>query len=337
MSAPASHRFYIVPMQRVENAAKIAYCQQYRQRKREKLKQQKTNVLDDAWKRKLAKNRATGKIPIWTLWDAAQRFCSTIIYKTKSRQRFRQARNEYLRALDYLGRETPVHKVDKEMLLQYREVLLGKGMKFSSINRYMRAIYMLLRYCRDTWGIIDHFPILTPLKVAERKFVFLTTKDEKRLLAAAPKALWRFVTFILGTGARKSEAIWLKWENVFLKSKGRSWVRFVNTKNGHPNSVPLPTHVAEMLKRMKREQTPRTDYVFTYRPQKDISREDGTIAIRSGVSTHYRWPDLHFKQARLRSGVLNITIHGLRHTYASRLIMRGGSVFDVARLRSGAG
>ena len=193
-------------------------------------------------------------------------------------------------------------------------------------------MHSLLNCCRDVWGIIDKAPNLRPLKERQRKFRFLTHQEERKLLAAAPLELQRFAVFILGTGARKSEAVNLTWDDVHLKSKKRSWVRFGHTKNGFPHSVPLPNHVADLLRQMKRERLKGMDYVFTYLPEKDSRRADGKIFIRTGVPAHFRWPDRDFAAARAKAQIKDITIHGLRHTYASRLIMRGVPVFDVARL-----
>src|SRR5262249_29964727 len=91
-------------------------------------------------------------------------------------------------------------------------------------------------------------------------------------------------------------------------------------------------HVTAMLRQMKRERSPEIDYVFTYIPDRDSRRADGQLYIRKGVPAHYRWPDKDFVDARTRAGVKAITIHGLRHTYASRLVMNGVAVFDIARL-----
>ncbi|MEE8455658.1 MAG: tyrosine-type recombinase/integrase, partial [Limibaculum sp.] len=44
------------------------------------------------------------------------------------------------------------------------------------------------------------------------------------------------VTFMLYTGARASEALYLDWVNVDL---GRAHVVFPETKNGEPRGVPL--------------------------------------------------------------------------------------------------
>ena len=112
-------------------------------------------------------------------------------------------------------------------------------------------MHSLLNFCRDDWGIIDSAPFLRQLRPKKRAYRFLTSGQERRLLAAAGPALHRFITFILGTGARKSEAVELTWDDVSLSGAGRSWVRFPDTKNGHPNAVPLPNHVADMLKAIR--------------------------------------------------------------------------------------
>jgi len=333
MAAPGRKTFYIAPMLMVENAAKVAYHQQYIQRQRDKAyAQPSSDVLDNAWRERFEAERTAGVPSTVTLWDAVQRYCGTVIHKIKKPNRFRHIRNDYLRILEYLGRDTLVHKVTRSKLLKYRDLLLEKGLKVNSVNRYMSSLNTLLKCCKETWGLIDEAPYIKALPNKKRKFTFLTELQEQRLLAAAPPHLWRFLVFILGTGARKSEAVGLTWDDVFFKEDGRSWVRFPETKTGRPHSVPLPTHITEMLKEMELQRHQETGFVFTYVPTQDCRRADGQIFLRAGVPAHFRWPDRDFDVARRRSGVRNITIHGLRHTYASRLIMKGVGVFDVARL-----
>ncbi len=332
MAGKRNPRFEFAPMNAVAAAAHVASASQHRQRMREAVsKQPGIDVLDGEWRKNFSDQRAAGQTPEVSLWDAVQRYCE-VMHKTKHARRFRAIRNGYLRALEILGRDTLVHNVTNEELLKYRDYQLGRGWKVSTVNRNMSSIYMLLLCCRDVWGLIDSFPRIKPLKEKQRQFRFLNHAEEQKLLAAAPVHLHRFMTFILGTGARKAEAIGLTWNDVYLHRSKRSWVRFPVTKNGRSHAVPLPTHVATMLRRMKKERHPEVDYVFTYLPEKDSRRYDGRVYIRAGVPAHFCWPDRDFNQTRTRAGVKNITIHGLRHTYASRLVMNGVGVFDVARL-----
>lgn len=331
MTLSPGRMYNIAPMQFVIRAAHVAYNQQYKQRMRDQVLQQaSTNVLDGKWRKKFEAEIKKGKKPIVPLWTAVQRYCE-IIHKTKSEYRFRGIRNGYIRACEYFGRELPVHRISNDTLAKYREFLLDKGLKPNSANRYLSAMHSLLNCCRDVWGVIEKAPNLRPLRV-RRLYRYLSKEEERRLLKAAPIELRRLAVFILGTGARKSEAVQLTWDDVHLRKGKRSWVRFGNTKNGYPHGVPLPNHVADMLREMKRERSKEMKYVFTYLPEKDSRRADGKIFIRTGIPAHYRWPDWDFRRARERANVEKVTIHTLRHTYASRLIMKGVPVFDIARL-----
>lgn len=65
---------------------------------------------------------------------------------------------------------------------------------------------------------------------------WLTHDEAGRLLAACAPHLRPLVMFLLLTGARIGEALWLDWRCVDL---ARAHVSFPKTKNGHPRGVPL--------------------------------------------------------------------------------------------------
>lgn len=83
------------------------------------------------------------------------------------------------------------------------------------------------------------------------KVRWLKSAEAERLIAACAPHLRPLVVFMLYTGARASEALWLDWVNVDLDMKQ---VTFPKTKNGEPRSVPLHPRVVEELRKSNRRE-----------------------------------------------------------------------------------
>lgn len=311
----------------------------YRNRKyRRKLKSgpvsPRTAILpvDQEWRDRFQLARRRGKQPMVFLIDAIHRYCDTFLKPTQSAVRFRSNRNLYLRIAEVLGPNKFVHELDEADLTRYRDHILEAGYSVSSANRYVSAINALLAVCRDNWKIIDEAPLISSLKINPRAFRYLSESEEERLLSRCSEHLRRLVIFILGTGARKSEATNLTWGDVFIDGVPRGWVRFTKTKNGKPHSVPLPNHVREMLATMRLERPTNLDFVFWHFPSRDCRDREGKVISKKGVASPYLWPNRDFDVARGQAGLSDVRIHDLRHTYASRLVMKGVSLVFINKL-----
>ena len=106
---------------------------------------------------------------------------------------------------------------------------------------------------------------------------------------------------LLSTGARKSEVLHARWEDVDLEAG--TW-RIPSPKAGHPQTVPLPRSTVAMLKN-----TP----------------EVGPWLIPG------RWPEKHredirnpWKDIREAAGCEDVTIHDLRRTYGLHVARTAG-------------
>ena len=94
---------------------------------------------------------------------------------------------------------------------------------------------------------------------------YLTEAEVERLIAAARKNRWghRDATMILVAyrhGLRVSELIDLRWDQVEFRT-GSLHVRRV--KQGTPSTHPIPGDDLRALRRLQREQGPKSSFVFT--------------------------------------------------------------------------
>jgi len=137
---------------------------------------------------------------------------------------------------------------------------------------------------------------------------WLTRNEEQRLLDAAAPHLKPLIAFAVDTGARRGELFKLDWRTVNLE---RGFVTFLKTKNGEDRSVRL----TERAKLILQEIGPKSEGpVFTYKgkPMTDIKHS--------------------FDRARLKAGIEDLRFHDLRHTFASRLVQQGISLYEVMHL-----
>ena len=156
--------------------------------------------------------------------------------------------------------------------------------------------------------LLAQVPAFPRIKVEPGRCRWLTVEEERRLLLAAKPHLRALIAFAVDTGGRKSELLKLDWQNVDLD---RGFVTFRKTKNGEDRSVRLTDRAKQVLSDLAPQVC---GPVFTYRGQgiKDVKTSFGRACKRAEIE------DFRF--------------HDLRHTFASRLVQQGVSLYEVMHL-----
>jgi len=145
---------------------------------------------------------------------------------------------------------------------------------------------------------------------------FLTTDEIKVLLKTIAPGYYPIIYTFLKTGLRKSELIYLEWSDIDFEKK---LIRVVNkiahpTKSYKPRYIPMDQKLEKVLRSIKKTKNP---YVFI--TERDTLRKNNMI---SKLKT----------TARIAGIEKNVTIHMLRHTYASHLVMAGVDLTTVKAL-----
>lgn len=169
----------------------------------------------------------------------------------------------------------------------------------STVNRQVYTPISAIMKHAAKRGMCTAQPIERP-RQPDGKTRWLRIDEAQRLVAACSEHMRPLVTFILCTGARIAEAIYLDWSDVDL---ARSHVNFVDTKNGESRGVPLHPAAIAALASMPHREGPvflRHDG-FPYE-----ARDYGGGQIRTG-----------FRGACRRAGLEKVTPHTLRHTWAT--------------------
>jgi integrase len=151
------------------------------------------------------------------------------------------------------------------------------------------------------------------------KKVDFFSDDELKNIWDIVDQYWKpFLEFILYTGLRKGETINLVWNQVNLDSDNPSitiesredW----QTKTGYHRTIPLNEKAMEILHKQK--EVASNEYVFISRQGKKVPPDAPYHAIKNAVN-----------ELKLEGDV-----HKLRHTFASKLVMAGESLYTVGKL-----
>jgi site-specific recombinase XerD len=186
-----------------------------------------------------------------------------------------------------------------------------------TFNRYRAAISMIYREAiREGWLDVNPARLVKAKKEASGRIRYLSEAEESRLRSVIAQEYSSFLVefdLALHTGMRLSEQFGLKWEEVDLDGNR---IDLARTKNGVGRSIPLNSVARSVLESQKRI-TGRSSHVFLNSSNEPFRKSP----IR-------RW----FEGATTKARVKDFTWHGLRHTYASRLIMAGVDLRTVQEL-----
>jgi len=250
-----------------------------------------------------------------TLGEATRRYYADHLAPQARREKSLQAEQYLLERLCVLlgGPDTPLEDVDSSRVSSLRSWLLEQGRAPATVNRYLASLRAVLRKADLEWGIETAHPVIRLSRLDNARTRALSFEEEDRLMLALEQRPWisDLVTFLLGTGARLGEALGLDWTDVDLSV---CRVTFFVTKNGDQRCIPLPPFVTVLLVRMSR------------------SALGGGAVFRGPYGTPYKRPHGAFRSACERAGIEDLRIHDLRHTYATRLVQRGVSLYKVGKL-----
>jgi integrase len=214
----------------------------------------------------------------------------------------------------------------------------ARRLGFSGVN----PVTLMLSSERPKVSLAKRSPIFTPEQI-------------EQTLAAATEPYRTLFTVAALTGARVSEICGLVWADVRLDDVDDAEITFAwqvdrqgnlrpTKTDGSARTVPIPRELALILARHKlaSRETSVESFVFATRSGRPLSQRNVARALRKAqqraTDKHGRpsFPVLHEKAADGRptpvpAGAVP-SMHSFRHTVASRALLAGESVDEVAFL-----
>ncbi len=206
---------------------------------------------------------------------------------------------------------------------RYKALKLDERFDKKSINNQLTAFRKLLNLAVE-WGALERAPRVRGFNLKQQyvsEDEYLTFEEADRLVRAAVPGWRAFLVVALKTGLRVGELLALKWQDIDLVA-GHLIVRRTlwrdqegPPKGGRNRKVPLSEEALLTLKAHRHLQGP---YVFC-----------DAAGIRL---THSMVKEVVPSTCRRAGLGKRVTTHGLRHSFASHLVMRGASLKAVQEL-----
>jgi len=219
--------------------------------------------------------------------------------------------------------DLPLNQIRRTHVVGWMESMRARGLKPGTVNRALNLFKASMTKAVE-WKIegMTDSPARTvkPLADYARVESFLTPEEGQRLMASVKRSnnpmLYPLIGFLLLTGARKSEALNLKWEHI---DAGKRLWTVPLSKSGKPRHIPLSDGAAKFLELARNiigSRQIKSPYAFP-------SMDTGERLVDVG----YAWD-----KARTAAGLRNVRLHDLRHSYASALVNEGRSIYEVQKL-----
>lgn len=170
------------------------------------------------------------------------------------------------------------------------------------------------RHVDEAWGYLKDDEVTALLRILSHGTFLKVKKQNGRFYPLTVKPslpMWRMVTFLLNTGARRGEMFALKWSDVSMESRTVRLVSSKSAKNGKsakPRYIPMNDALVKLFESMERAAS--NERVF---------RHD--INLRRKFKLALQW-----------AGLPEYRVHDLRHTFASHLVMNGVPLYTVSKL-----
>lgn len=208
-------------------------------------------------------------------------------------------------------------KIGQIDVIKWQKVLREGGLAPCTCNRVLSLLKFVFN-CAVRWGMLDAAGnpcrFITPFPDNSARERFLTVEEARRLIAkldTMPANLCALaLKLLLFTGARKSEILSARWENINLEQR---ILTVPLSKSGKSRHIPLSDEAIVILTKLSRCKA--TPWLFP-------AKKDGHL-----IELYPFWNAL-----RQTLGLTDVRIHDLRHSFASFLVNSGCSLYEVQKI-----
>jgi integrase len=201
-----------------------------------------------------------------------------------------------------------------------------------SYNNLLNLLHAILAWARHpAQGYLVHDPLLGQRRLPRRRIEreFLEPREIEALLGVAEPPDDTILHVAIYSGLRRGELFALQWGDIDWDTDidgGRVWVR----RSLYQGAITTPKteHSIRVVDVMQRTLDALTVYREMCPPQ------EGGFIFHTAKGTPLdpdNWYKRHFLPLLERAGLRKVTLHALRHTYASLLINQSESIKYVSR------
>lgn len=216
----------------------------------------------------------------------------------------------------------------------------GRLLSAASVSYVHRVLHRSLGHAA-TWGLVvqNVAALVAPPPVPQTEITILSEEQIGDVLRhLSGRTLRPIVSFLVGTGARRGEALALRWCDLDLDGgvvriersveQTKSGLRFKSpkTRSGRRNVSISPWLVAELRAHRTRQQKRRLSLGLGRAPENSLvfARWDGSTRAPHGLSQK-------FALAMASLKIEGVSLHSLRHTHVSQLIASGMDILTISR------
>lgn len=207
--------------------------------------------------------------------------------------------------------KTGLEKMPERYKQRTREVKPAKKRSGAAVNRVLSTLRHIFSKAVE-WDMMEVSPFTKArglfYKEIEKRLRYLSEEEEISLLNVCCGQLKNIVLVALHTGMRRGEILNLKWDDI-----QNGFIYLNETKTYMPRQIDINKTLRELFKSIPRHI--KSEYVFYGKdgePLKSVSRA--------------------FENALTKAGIKDFRFHDLRHTFASKLVMKGVSLKAVQEL-----
>ena len=191
----------------------------------------------------------------------------------------------------------------------------NKGISAKTINNELgfckHAFNLAIREWE--WFKDNPFTKVSMEKLPQPRVRYLIGEEFERLYQACNDRLKPIILIAVNTGMRQDNILSLTWQIVDLN---RGVITLEHTKNGERLGLPMNETVKRLLSELNKVRHINCDYVF----HKAGNRLSATTVQHS------------FQRTCKKAGIQDFRFHDLRHTFASWLVQKGVSLYEVQKL-----
>jgi integrase len=217
------------------------------------------------------------------------------------------------RLVDFFGSKA-LSEISRQDVERFK-ARLSQEVSHATVNRHLALLKTIFNKA-IAWGKTANNPAqgVKLYRENNQRVRFLSEEEETKLKEKFPPQAWALVELALHTGLRRAELFGLRWSDINFQNK---IITIPQSKSGEKRHVPMNSSVLELLRNLPSRM--KSEWVFP-----NLS---GTAPIyeRNFVRRV-------FNPAVKEAQIENFTWHDLRHTFASRLVMKGVDLRTVQEL-----